>query len=176
MSPKQCRVPASVATTVKMKQVESKGGPKRHRHRDEKMNTEARGREEHSRCMGGEGRKADRGEGVWKDKERGETFAGFKGCRLAWPWRSHEVYGCAVCWSCGIRWLFQVTLCSWLIWSSHRLFSRNAEKSRVGRGWLGPFSLLFDQKHVQTPSITQADGENRLSNTEHVLSETVHEH
>lgn len=44
------------------------------------------------------GRQADRGEGVWKDKARGETVASFKGCRLAWPWRSHEVYGCVVCW------------------------------------------------------------------------------
>lgn len=44
------------------------------------------------------GRQADRGEGVRKDKAREENVAGFKGCRLAWPRRSHEVYGCMVCW------------------------------------------------------------------------------
>ncbi len=38
MSPKQCRVPASTATTVKMKQVERAEGGQRHRRRDEKMN------------------------------------------------------------------------------------------------------------------------------------------
>lgn len=65
MSPKQCRVPASTATTVKMKQVERAEGGQRHRHRDEKMNTGGRGREGHSRCMGEEGRQR---EGVWKDK------------------------------------------------------------------------------------------------------------
>lgn len=141
MSPKQCRVPASSAT-VKMKQVERAEGGLGHRHRDEKMNTGGGGREERSRGQAGR-------EGVWKDKERGETVAGFKGCRLAWPWRSHEVYGCVVCW---VLWnrlaVLGHALCSWLIWSSHRLFSRNAEKSKLGRGWLGPFPPLFDQKHV----------------------------
>ena len=61
MSPKQCRVHASSATTVKMKQVERVEGGRRHRHIDEKINTVGRGREEHSRCMGEESRKADRG-------------------------------------------------------------------------------------------------------------------
>lgn len=149
MSPKQCRVPASTATTAKMKQVERAEGGQRHRHSDEKMNAGGKGREEHSRCMGEEGRRADTGRVCGKIRERGETVAGFKGCRLAWPWRSHEVYGCVVCWVLRNRLAVSGhALCSWLIWSSHRPFSRNAEKSRLGRGWLGPFSPLFDQKRV----------------------------
>lgn len=111
--------------------------------RDEEMNTGVRGREEHSRCMGKEGRQAD-GEGVRKDKERTETVAGFKGCRLAWPWRSHEVYGSVVCWSRGICWLFQVTLSVLgLSGPATDLFSRNVGKSET-RTRLGPFSPLFD--------------------------------
>lgn len=52
------------------------------------------GREGSHGCVRGRGqagRQADRGEGVQKDKARGENVAGFKGCRLAWPRRSHEV-------------------------------------------------------------------------------------
>ena len=39
-------------------------------------------------------------------------------------------------------------LCSWLIWSSHRLFSRNAGEADSDEGGLAHLSPLFDQKHV----------------------------
>lgn len=62
MSPKQCRVPVSTATTVEMKPVErAEGGGQRHRHGDERMNARGRGREEHSRCIKEEGRQTEPG-------------------------------------------------------------------------------------------------------------------
>lgn len=47
--------------------------------------------------VGKEGRQAE-SKGMWKDKAGGEGVAGFKGCQLVWPRRSHEVCGCEVCW------------------------------------------------------------------------------
>lgn len=78
MSPKQCRVPASTATTVKMKQVERAEGGQRRRHGDENMNTRGRGREEHSRCMGEEGRQADGARVCGKIRREGKLFQASK--------------------------------------------------------------------------------------------------
>lgn len=94
MSPKQRRVSTSTATAVEMKQVEAAEGGPRRRHGDGEnaMRWRWRQRGEPRLCAGKRaGRQADRGEGVQKDKARGENVAGFKGCRLAWPRRSHEV-------------------------------------------------------------------------------------
>lgn len=147
---------------------ESRGGPETQARRSENERGEVEAERSTAVVCGEEGRQADRGEGVRKDKVRGENVAGFKGCRLAWPRRSHEVYGCVVCWVLWNRLAVSGhAVCSWLIWSSHRRFSRNAGKSRLGREWLGPFRA----KACLDPSVTQASAENR--HTEPVSSETV---
>lgn len=77
--------------------------------------------------------------------------------------------------SCGIGWLLRVTLSVLgLSGPATDCFSRNAEKSRLGWGWLGPFSTLFDQKHVQTPPSHEQTERIDLQ-TQPVLSETLHE-
>ncbi len=100
MSPKQCRVPSKHCHLSQDETGrESRGGEgQSHRHREEKMDTRRkreRGAQQMHRVREQAGRQR---EGVRKDKARGETVAGFKGCRQAWPWRSHEVYGCVMCW------------------------------------------------------------------------------
>lgn len=107
------------------------------------MNTGGRRRERSTADAWGK-RAGVQTEGVWKDKAREETVAGFKGCRLAWPWRSHKVYGCVVCWVLWNR--LAVTghaLCSWLIWSSHRLFFQECreKQARMRVAWPIFYSL-----------------------------------
>lgn len=72
MSPKQCRVPASTATTVKMKQVEREQGRARDTGAEmRKRIWEVEGERSTADAMGEEGRRAHRGRVCQKDKAKG---------------------------------------------------------------------------------------------------------
>lgn len=99
------------------------------------------------------GRAGRQREGVWKDKGReGRLLQASKAAGERGHGGAMKSLAAWCAGSCGTDWLFSGhALCSWLIWSSHRPYSRNAEKSRLGRGWLGPFSLFSLTKSVFRP-------------------------